>query len=217
VAEEGTEGAQPNRDDPRGARIEEWLRAARAGDAAAKERLFAAARSYVAIAAGFHLQRRLRAKVDVSDIVQESLLDAHGGFDRFAGTTVGEWIAWLKKIATHNALDAAKHWHGTAKRDSAREVPCGGDGTGQEWREPASPVSSPSQRVLRGEEELRLAAAIDRLPPDQRDVILLRNVERLPFEEVAVRMGRSAGACRMLWMRALAALRARLDADTGEG
>ena len=48
-------------------------------------------------------------------------------------------------------------------------------------------------------------------------MILLRNVERLPFEQVAERMDRSAGACRMLWMRALAALREHLDADAAEG
>lgn len=203
-------------DDPRGARIARLLREARTGDAEARERLFEAGRSYLAVAAGFQLQRRLRAKVDVSDIVQESLLDAHDGFDRFAGTTAGEWVAWLRRIATRNALDAAKRFRGTAKRDAAREVPLGGAGSRDGWQEPAAPVSSPSQRALRGEEELFLAQAIAALPPDQREVILLRNVERLPFEEVAGRMGRSAGACRMLWMRALAALRTRLDADPTE-
>lgn len=203
-------------DDPRGARIARWIRDARAGDEAARQRLFEAGRSYLAVAAGFHLQPRLRAKVDVSDIVQESLLDAHRGFDRFAGSTAGEWLAWLRRIAARNSLDAAKRWRGAAKRDAGREVPLGGADSAAGGFEPAAHESSPSMRVLRGEEEIRLAEALATLPPPQRQVILLRNVERLPFEEVAERMDRSAGACRMLWMRALEALRERLDAGPAE-
>lgn len=200
-----------------GERIAGWIRAARAGDDSARRRLFEAGRSYLAVAAAYHLQRRLRAKVDVSDVVQETLLDAHGGFDRFAGTTAGEWLAWLRRIAARNALDAAKRYRGTAKRDAGREVPLDGDADGAGRIDPVSPISSPSERLLRGERELLLAEAIDGLPPDQREVVLLRNVERLPFEDVAERMGRSAGACRMLWMRALAGLRERLgDAPAGE-
>ncbi len=204
-------------DAARGARIARWLRDARAGDETARQRLFEAGRSYLAVAAGFHLQSRLRAKVDVSDIVQESLLDAHRGFDRFAGSTAGEWLAWLRRIAARNALDAAKRWRGAAKRDAGREVPLGGADSATGGFEPVAPESSPSGRFLRGEEELRLAEALAALPPPQREVILLRNVERLPFEQVAERMDRSAGACRMLWMRALAALREHLDAGAAEG
>lgn len=206
-----------DQDDPEGERVAGLLRAARAGDAAARQRLFEAGRSYLTVAAGYHLQRRLRAKVDVSDIVQEALLEAHGGFDRFAGATAGEWLAWLRRIAARNALDAAKRWRGTAKRDATREVPLDGDAAGSGRIDPVSPISSPSQRVLRGEREMLLAEAIAALPQDQRTVILLRNVERLPFEAVAERMGRSAGACRMLWMRALEGLRAGLgEAEGGE-
>jgi RNA polymerase sigma-70 factor (ECF subfamily) len=65
--------------------------------------------------------------------------------------------------------------------------------------------------VIRFEQDMLVTAALARLPEDHRDVLLLRNLERLPFEEVAKRMGRSAGACRMLWMRAIAGLREHLD------
>jgi RNA polymerase sigma-70 factor (ECF subfamily) len=75
---------------------------------------------------------------------------------------------------------------------------------------PASGEPSPSQHVLRWEQEVLVAAALEQLPDDHRDVLLLRNLERLPFEEVAKRMGRSAGACRMLWMRAIAGLKEQL-------
>jgi len=199
--------------DGRGARIAAWLEAARRGDASARDRLFEACRSYVDLAARYHLQRRLRAKVDASDIVQQSLLEAHRGFERFTGETAGEWLAWLKRIVVHNAFDEAKRWRGTAKRDAGREVAIGPTESRSWPPDPASDEPSPSQHVLRGEEELLVAAALERLPEDHRDVLLLRNIERLPFEEVARRMGRSAGACRMLWMRAIASLRDQLATD----
>ena len=204
--------------DGRGARIAGWLEAARRGDAAARDRLFDACRSYVDLAARYHLQRRLRTKVDASDIVQQSLLEAHRGFERFTGETPGEWLAWLKRIVVHNAFDEAKRWRGTAKRDAGREVPLDGRGDMSEARafDPASPEPSPSQHAVRGEQELLVAAALERLPEDHRDVILFRNIERLPFEEVATRMGRSAGACRMLWMRAIASLRDELATLTSD-
>ena len=56
---------------------------------------------------------------------------------------------------------------------------------------------------MRRERELQLAEAIARLAPDYREVIVLRNLERLPFEEVARRMDRSRAAVQMLWMRAI--------------
>lgn len=196
-----------------------WLAAARAGDPAARDRLFGACRSFVATAARCHLQRGLQAKADASDVVQQSLLEAHRGFDRFAGETPAEWLAWLKQIVARNALDAAKRYRGTAKRDAGREVPLAvhADASAGWHCQPVDPASSPSGRAIRWEQELLLAAALESLADDHREVLHLRNIERLPFEEVARRMSRSSGACRMLWMRAVAALRDVLPAEfTGD-
>ncbi len=199
----------------RSERIANWLDRARRGDAQARDRLFGATRSFVATAARFHLQRGLRAKMDASDIVQQSLLEAHQGFDDFTGHSLGEWLSWLKQIVARNALDAAKRYRGTAKRDAAREVHlAAGSDDSLAWHGGVvDPGSSPSHRVERGEQELILAAALNALPEDHREVLLLRNMERLPFDEVSRRMGRSAGACRMLWLRAIATLRERLPAE----
>jgi RNA polymerase sigma-70 factor (ECF subfamily) len=195
--------------------IAAWLASARAGDALARDRLFAACRSFVTTAARCHLQRRLQAKVDASDVVQQSLLEAHRGLDGFAGETPQELLGWLRRIVAHNALDVARRYRGAAKRDAGREVPLAahGDASGGWHAPPVDPASSPSARVMRGERELLLAAALEGLAEDQREVLVLRNIERLPFEEVARRMDRSSGACRMLWVRAIAALRERLPAD----
>jgi RNA polymerase sigma-70 factor (ECF subfamily) len=61
--------------------------------------------------------------------------------------------------------------------------------------------------AVRREQAVRLADALDRLPANYRDVLVLRHLEGLTFPEVARRMGRSLGSVEKLWIRALAQLR----------
>jgi RNA polymerase sigma-70 factor (ECF subfamily) len=70
--------------------------------------------------------------------------------------------------------------------------------------------SSPSQKAMHNEQEVRLAEVLARLPDDYREVIVLRNIEGLSHEEVAARLDRGVGAVRMLWVRALKCLREAL-------
>ena len=190
-----------------------WLSLARQGDETVRNQLFAACRSYVAVIARVQLHRRLLAKVDPSDLVQQSLLEAHRGFDDFRGQTPQDWLGWLKHVVQHNAMDADKHYRGAARRDLSREqsmTPADGSTSHAPWS-PVDPSPSPSQFVLKSEAELRLAAAMEQLSDDYRQVILLRNLERLPFDEVAQQMDRSRGACQMLWARAVEQLRTILQ------
>jgi RNA polymerase sigma-70 factor (ECF subfamily) len=71
--------------------------------------------------------------------------------------------------------------------------------------------STPSQHVSRREQAVLLADALDRLPPDYREVIILRHLETLPFGDVAARMGRSEDSVQKLWVRALASLRRSME------
>lgn len=195
-----------------------WLALARAGDDAARNRLFEACRSFVAVVAKVQLHRRLHAKVDPSDLVQQSLLEAHRGFVDFQGGTPQDWLAWLKQIVQHNAIDADKHYRGASRRDLRKErVLAGTDSCSSHagWAA-ADPGPSPSQLAMNAERELRLAAAIEALPDDYQQVVLLRNLERLPFDEVAERMNRTRGACQMLWMRAVEQLRTQLKNDLSQ-
>jgi RNA polymerase sigma-70 factor (ECF subfamily) len=192
------------------------LRCARAGDEQALDRLFALCRNYVAILARAQVGSRLRAKVDASDLVQQTLLEAYRDFHRFQGGTEGEWLAWLRRILAHNAADFVRRYQGTEKRQAGREVTLdlpadssrAGDGL-----HPADRGESPSQQLLRKERELRTADALAQLAPDYREVIVLRNLQRLPFDEVARRMGRSRPAAQMLWMRAVRKLQEVLDQE----
>jgi RNA polymerase sigma-70 factor (ECF subfamily) len=180
-----------------GVTVHELLARARAGDRPALDRLFAVCRNYVAVLAQARLESWLRAKVDPSDLVQQTLLDAYRGFPQFRGGTSGEWLAWLRRILDHNAADYVRHYHGADKRRLGREVPLAGSSAG-----PAD-SDTPSRELLRRERELQVADALARLSDDHRTVIILRNLQRLPFDEVARRMGRSRPATQMLWMRAV--------------
>src|SRR5436190_18630343 len=103
--------------------IADLLAIARNGDPAALNGLFEACRNYVGLLARTQVESWLRAKVDPSDLVQQTLLEAYRDFGRFHGKTEAEWLAWLRRIVTHNALDFARQYHGTEKRQANREVP----------------------------------------------------------------------------------------------
>jgi RNA polymerase sigma-70 factor (ECF subfamily) len=193
--------------------VQGLLERARSGDERAREELFARCRSFVGIVARAEVESWMRAKIDASDLVQQTLLDAHRGWNNFRGTTEAEWMAWLRRILSNNTADYVRRYHGTAKRRARREVPLDRRAPGASSFgafDPSDPGESPSQAFLRLERQVEVADAIAQLPEDYQEVIMLRNLQRLPFSEVADRMGRSRPAVQMLWMRALEKLQEQL-------
>jgi RNA polymerase sigma-70 factor (ECF subfamily) len=193
--------------------LADLLGRARAGDPEALGRLLASCRSYLVVLAQARLQGRLLAKADPSDLVQQTLLDAYRDFGGFRGGGEAEWLGWLRRILDRNAADLARHF-ATGKRRLGREVawlphPAGAS-SGADPVGPPAPVETPSACLLRRERELAVAEALLKLSDDHRRVVLLRNLERLPFDEVARRLGRSRPAAQMLWLRAVERLRGLL-------
>lgn len=192
--------------------ISDLITRARRGDTEAREKLFELCRRYLGYVARSQVESWLRVKVDASDLVQQTMLEAHRDFGRFQGGSEKEWLAWLRQILTHNAADFVRRYRGTAKRQLRREVrfrdPADSKATGAP--EPADPGMTPSQEFLQLDNELRVTAALAELPPDYQEVIVLRNLQRLPFTEVAERMDRSRPAAQMLWMRAIKKLQETL-------
>jgi RNA polymerase sigma-70 factor (ECF subfamily) len=181
------------------------LARARSGDAAARGQLLDLYRNYLRLLARTRIDAELRVRLDPSDLVQETLLEAHRDFERFTGTSEGELLAWLRRIMVRNLMDQAKHFkthkRGAGRQQSLEELL---DRSSQEFeRVLAASTSTPSAQAARREQAVLLADALARLPADYREVIILRNLEQLPFEEIARRLGRSSSAARMLWARAL--------------
>jgi RNA polymerase sigma-70 factor (ECF subfamily) len=192
----------------------------RQGDAQARERLFENYRPYLQLLARGQLGRHLRAKCDPSDLVQQTLMEAHRDFPGFQGTHEAELLAWLRRILAHNLFNEARRF-AARQRDAAREVSLEQVQHGLEQssmtlgRCLSAGGPSPSSLVAGAESAVRLAETLARLPADYQTVLVLRILEGLSAEEVAERMGRSAGAVRMLQMRALAALRELLPEPGG--
>lgn len=191
--------------------IADLLERSRRGDRAALEALFLASVPYLQLLARSRVEHGLRAKFDGSDLVQQTLLEAFRAFPHFHGATEAAWLAWLRRILAHNASDWAREYR-AGKRRARAEVPLADGGDSFPGAASlAADATSPSRVLLRKEQELLLAAALETLSPDHREVVLLRNLERLPFAEIAERMGRTRPAVQMLWMRALAELQKVLE------
>lgn len=187
---------------------EKLIERARTGDEAALGGLLELYRNYLRLMARSLMGQGLRIRVDPSDLVQETFLEAHRDFARFEGEGERELVAWLRKILIRNLADQARH-HQSRGRDHRRELSL------QEQLERSSRIvqnellsslPSPSAAAARREQAVLLADALATLPPDYKEVIMLRNLEHLPFPQVASRMGRTAGAVRILWTRALTEL-----------
>lgn len=195
---------------------EQLLLRAKAGDVADLGRLFELYRNYLRLLVGVQLGRRLKSKVDESDVLQETFLDAHRQFPSFRGTSEAQLLAWLRQILAGNIAKVVRKYYGTQRRDPRLEQQLE-DELEETSRGLAGGIaaaqSSPSQRVVRRELAVVLANALRDLPEDYRDVIMLAHLEGLPFPEVAMRMGRTVSSVKHLWARALARLRQIVGED----
>ncbi|HZV05776.1 MAG TPA: sigma-70 family RNA polymerase sigma factor [Gemmataceae bacterium] len=198
------------------AAVSELIRRCRDGEAAARDQLFARYQHYLYVLAQAQLGKRLGAKCAPSDLVQQTLLEAYRDFAGFHGQHEGELLAWLRRILAHNLFNEVRRY-GARQRDADREVSLDQVRAGVDHsslllqRCLAASAPSPSEVAQQHESAARLADALHRLPKDYQTVVLLRVFEELPAEEVAQRMGRTAGAVRMLQMRALTALREEME------
>jgi RNA polymerase sigma-70 factor, ECF subfamily len=191
-----------------------------AGSNSSLGRLLTLYSNYLKLLVTAQLDERLKGRVSASDIVQESFLEAHRDFKQFRGETPGEFVVWLRRIVVNNILRMVEQHVLTGKRDVRREVSMEEMGRRLEQSTVrletliAVESNSPSGCAQQREDEIRLADAIAQLPSDYREVIVLRHIEGLPFEEVGQRMQRTAGAVRMLWLRALKLLREQWGTET---
>lgn len=192
----------------------ELFRRAREGDVQAREWLFQRCRGYLQMVARSQVETWIAAKVDASDLVQQTMLEAYRDFDRFEGDSEKAWLGWLRRILKHNMVDFVRRYKTSQRRGKHREVPFADPADSQAFGapDPAAPDLTPSQEFVRLDDRLRVSEAIEQLSEDYREVIVLRNLQRLSFNEVAERMGRSRPAVQMLWMRALGQLQKILEA-----
>ena len=186
---------------------------ARGGDDGARARLLEMYLEYVRLQAQVLLGPGLRARLDPSDVVQETFLAAHRDFDSFRGVTESHLIAWLRRILVRTLADLARH-HTAEGRDVRRQESLEAmldRASDSADRALAADFSTPSAAAVRREQGVVVADALARLRPDDREVLVLRHLEGMKFDEIAARMVRSPGAVRVLWTRALERLHQVLE------
>jgi RNA polymerase sigma-70 factor (ECF subfamily) len=156
------------------------------------------------------LDPRLRPRFDASDVVHDAFVRAQAHRERFRGTTEAELIAWLREILANALLDRIDHER-AQKRDPALERSVQGllaeSSAGLDAYLGDGAQESPSQAAGRRELRLRVLAAIEQLPADQRDVVLLRNLMGQPVAEIEKQLGRTHGSVTGLLLRGQQRLR----------
>ncbi|MBL8822264.1 MAG: sigma-70 family RNA polymerase sigma factor [Planctomycetia bacterium] len=193
-------------------KLTNWLNHARAGEEAALGEALEACRAYLLHVAERELDAGLRAKGGASDLVQQTFLEAQQDFSRFSGTTEAELLAWLRRMLLNNVANFRRQWVHTAKRSTQREVsihPADSFAQERSWLDDGS--SSPSKQMMAGEQEEALYAAMERLPEDYAQVLRLRYIEGLSFDDVGLKMNRTANAVRKLWARAIEKLQEEME------
>ncbi|WP_315854073.1 sigma-70 family RNA polymerase sigma factor [Gemmata palustris] len=166
-------------------------------------------RDYLLVLARLHLGARLRAKLDASDIVQQTILQAHTHKTQFRGSSEAEWLGWLRVILANTLAGVVREFE-TAARDLSRERSLETELEQSSARLEcllAADQSSPSAGATRREDLLHLARALGRLPDDQRIVVELHYLKGLPVADVAAHVGRTRPAVVGLLFRGLKKLR----------
>jgi RNA polymerase sigma-70 factor (ECF subfamily) len=170
-------------------------------------------RECLCVLARAHVHPRSSSRIEASDIVQQTLLEACQQQHQFRGQSDAELAAWLKQILVHNLADALRGCE-RAKRDVRRERSLEGTiedsfSRAEDWL--AAIQSSPSQQAIRIEELLRLADGLAQLPEDQRESVVLHHLQGWSLAQMAEYLGRSESAVAGLLHRGLKKLRDLMD------
>ena len=165
-------------------------------------------RSYLLLLARLQLETRAQQKLDPSDVVQQTLLEAHAKQRQFRGDDAG-LVAWLRRALANNLRDAVRALR-RGKRDARREVSIEAaveqsSARLGDWL--AAHHSSPSQKAARNEDLLRMAEALAALPDAQREAVVLHHLQGWSLSEVATQLQRSDAAVAGLLHRGLQQLR----------
>jgi RNA polymerase sigma-70 factor (ECF subfamily) len=148
-------------------------------------------REYLRLLARMNMDPRLQARIDPSDIVQQTLLKAHEKQDQFRGKTDAERAAWLRTILANKMADALRKFRRQqgARERSIEEALEESSARLDAWL--AADRSSPSQKIVDQERLLEMADAMAKLPENQRTTLELRHLQGLSVPAAAHRMGRT--------------------------
>lgn len=204
---------------PRSDKTDVLLVAARDGDEDAVNKLLDRHRVGIRRLVEMRLDRKVQRRVDVSDVVQEVMVEASGRLQKYLDDPVMAFHLWLRQIAWDHIIDTYRRHRVSAKRNMDREQPIvsGGENVDEssvdlaiQLCDPAmTPAAVATQREIAG----RVEAAIERLDDADREVILMRHYEHLSNLEIAEVLGLNPPAASMRYLRAVRRLRVILEQE----
>ncbi|MBN2445817.1 MAG: sigma-70 family RNA polymerase sigma factor [Phycisphaerae bacterium] len=184
-----------------------------AGDQQAIERLFTVHRAALRRLVELRMEARLRTRVDPSDVVQEAQLDVLNRLDDYLARRPMPFRLWLRKT-TYERLLKIRRRHVEADRRSTRREACLPDRSSMQLaRRLVAQESTPSQVVARKELVERVQAAIAGLSETDREILLMRILESVPYEDVALILDITPAAARQRYGRALVRLNRALHGN----
>ena len=180
-------------------------------DPEAIKRALVALRPYLLHVANQGIDSGLESKAGASDLVNDTLVAAQQVPEKFEGRSSGEMRAWLIKALRGRISNLIRDFRVSGPQNVAREVSIDqGSTDGGRGMVPIESTLSPSGQAIRKEEQEWVNAALDRLEERDRQVVIWRNHENHPWDEIGKRLGGSEEMARKVWTRALVKLRHEL-------
>jgi RNA polymerase sigma-70 factor (ECF subfamily) len=206
---------------PPGPDTDQLLDRVTGGDTVARQALLARHRDRLRKMVAFHMDRRLAARVDPSDVVQEALADAAGRLSDYARRRPLPFYPWLRQLAWDRVIELHRRHVAAGKRSVKREEPnvlrLPDESAAQLASRLADLGGSPSEQAVREELRQRVRLALDGLAHGDREVLVLRHLEQLSTAEAAAVLGIGERAFKSRQLRALQRLRTLLRDDISGG
>jgi RNA polymerase sigma-70 factor (ECF subfamily) len=218
IARRGPEPMNPRQNHDRAGEAEldtEFLLIlAKAGDRAALGRLLQRYRNYIGLLIRLQGRRRSREQTGAEDLSHDIGQEIHRLIATFQGSSAREFLVWVRGMIGSILANRIRPSLEPRCRDPQLERALIDEldrSSSALDRIFMVPQSTPSQQAVRQEQAVILADALEKLPDDYREVIILRHLEGISFREVARRMGRTEDSTKKVWLRALARLRRTLE------
>jgi RNA polymerase sigma-70 factor (ECF subfamily) len=200
---------------------EQLVELASQGDDQARQQLLMRHRARLRRMVAVRLDRRLAARVDPSDVVQETLTEAARNLSDYLRERPLPFYPWLRRLAWERLVKLHRRHVKTRMRSVTREsrslLPLPDESALELAGRVAGSSLSPSNHIARAEEQARVRAALEELSEREREVLVMRYLEQLSTKDIAAALGISVGAVRARHLRALEHLRRFLCGDEAEG
>jgi RNA polymerase sigma-70 factor (ECF subfamily) len=191
-----------------------------AGDDSAWERLMTDHRGRLRRMVALRLDQRLQGRVDPSDVIQESYIDAARRLPGYAANPPMPFFLWLRYLAAQRLAEQHRRHLGAKGRDAGREISLYHGAfpeatTAHLAAHLLGRLTTPSQAAIRVEQRLRLQEALNALETIDREILALRHFEQLSNGEAAEVLGLDKSAASKRYTRALVRLKNVLHGRVG--